>query len=312
MEFFKTIINSISDPRVLIALAAAFLFLSLKWPSKFYTNKAGIVVFGFMFLFLGLSIFDPQFHKIVTKPDNVPIVGMLFLVPFFTWFSMREAVRNDQRMAAGKPLIEQEETAEKVLTWPDLVYTELICMVVITVILIGWSILLKAPIEEAANPSASPNPSKAPWYFLGLQEMLVYFDPWVAGVVFPSLIIVGLGAIPYIDTNPRGNGYYTLKERKAGITIFLFGFLILWILLIIIGTFLRGPNWNFFGPYEYWDIHKLEALVNVNLSEYIWVKGLHMGLPSNPLIREMFGFILIFAYFLLLPPLFAKKWFNGF
>jgi hypothetical protein len=185
-------------------------------------------------------------------------------------------------------------------------------MVVLTVILIGWSMALQAPLEQPANPSSSPNPSKAPWYFLGLQEMLVYFDPWLAGVVFPGLIIVGLMAIPYIDTNPKGNGYFTLKERRWEITTFLFGFLILWILLVILGTFLRGPNWNFFGPYEFWDIHKLEALVNVNLSEYIWVKGLGMGLPKNPLIREMFGFIIVLGYFLLIPPLLAKKWFKGF
>ncbi|PYS27849.1 MAG: hypothetical protein DMG11_14930, partial [Acidobacteria bacterium] len=169
-----------------------------------------------------------------------------------------------------------------------------------------------APLEEPANPSASPNPSKAPWYFLGLQEMLVYFDPWLAGVVFPGLIIVGLMAVPYIDTNPRGNGYYTLKERRWEISTFLFGFLILWILLVILGTFLRGPNWNFFGPYEYWDIHKLEALVNVNLSEYIWVKLFRTGLPSNPLIREFFGFVLVIGYFLLIPPLLAKKWLHRF
>jgi len=312
MESIKGIINFLSDPRILIVMAAVLLFTSLRYPRKFYTHRVAMIVFGGMILFLALSIFDADFRKVVTKPDNVPIVGMLFLVPFFTWFSLREAVKNDQRLEEGQRLVEQDETAEKVLTWPDLVYTELICMVVLTVLLIGWSLLLKAPIEEAANPSASPNPSKAPWYFLGLQEMLVYFDPWLAGVVFPGLIIVGLGAIPYIDTNPKGNGYYTLKERKWEITTFLFGFLILWILLVILGTFLRGPNWNFFGPYEYWDLHKLEALVNVNLSEYIWVKGLHMGLPSNPLIREMFGFILIFTYFLAIPPLFAKKWFNRF
>jgi hypothetical protein len=142
--------------------------------------------------------------------------------------------------------------------------------------------------------------------------MLVYFDPWLAGVVFPGLIIVGLMAIPYIDTNPKGNGYYTIKERKWEISTFLFGFLILWILLVILGTFLRGPNWTFFGPYEYWDLHKLEALVNVNLSEYIWVKGLGMGLPRNPIIREIFGFIVVLAYFLIPPVLFAKKWFKGF
>src|SRR5688572_3020102 len=309
---FKDIINFIADPRVLISLATIALFASLKWPEKFYSDKSAKILFGFMIVFFLVSLFDSDFRDVVTKPDNVPIVGMLFLIPFFTWFSMREAVRNDRRTSEGKPLTEQEETADKVLTWPDLVYTELICLVAITVILIAWSIALPAPLEEPANPQASPNPSKAPWYFLGLQEMLVYYDPWLAGVVFPGLIIVGLGAIPYIDTNPRGNGYYTLRERKWEIGTFLFGYLILWILLVILGTFLRGPNWNFFGPYEFWDAHKLEALVNVNLSEYIWVKGLGMGLPTNPLIREIFGFIIILAYFLLIPPLFAKKWFNGF
>jgi len=312
MDIIRGIINYLSDPKILITIAAIFLFVSLKYPGKFYNNKIAGLVFGGMFLFLGLSVIDPNFRLIVTKADNVPIVGMLFLVPFFTWFSLREGVRNDERAAKGEALIEQNETSEKVLTWPDLVYTELICMVLLTVLLIGWSMALKAPIEEPANPTASPNPAKAPWYFLGLQEMLVYFDPWLAGVVFPGLIIVGLGAIPYIDTNPQGNGYFTLKERKAAITIFLFGFLILWILLVILGTFLRGPNWNFFGPYEYWDLHKLEALVNVNLSEYIWVKGLHMGLPTNPIIREMFGFIIILAYFLIIPTLMAKKWFKEF
>jgi hypothetical protein len=312
MQFLKDIVNFLCDPRILITISTVLLLVSLKYPHKFYTDKAAKIVFSSMILFLAVSMFDANFFLVVTKPDNVPIVGMLFFVPFFTWFSMREAVRNDQRIAEGKQLIEQDETADKVLTWPDLVYTELICLVVLTVILIGWSILLKAPLEEAANPSASPNPSKAPWYFLGLQEMLVYYDPWLAGVVFPGLIIVGLGAIPYIDNNPKGNGYYTLKERKWEIGTFLFGYLILWILLVILGTFLRGPNWNFFGPFEYWDLHKLEALTNINLSEVIWIKLLGMTPPQFVLVREAFGFILVLGYLLLLPPLFARKWFNHF
>lgn len=312
IHFLQDVVNFICDPRILITLASIALFASLKWPEKFYTNKAAKILFACMFGFFLISLFDPDFREIVTKPDNVPIVGMLFLIPFFTWYSMHEAVRNDQRIAEGKPLIEQEETAEKVLTWPDLVYTELICLVLLSVILIGWSMALAAPLEEPANPQASPNPSKAPWYFLGLQEMLVYYDPWLAGVVFPGLIIVGLGAIPYIDTNPKGNGYFTLKERKWEIGTFLFGFLILWILLVILGTFLRGPNWNFFGPYEFWDLHKLEALNNINLSEIIWIKMLGMVPPQNPLIREFFGIVLVLAYLIVLPPLFAKKWFNRF
>ena len=85
-------------------------------------------------------------------------------------------------------------------------------------LLIVWSLLVDAPLEEPANPTRTPNPSKAPWYFLGLQEMLVFFDPWHAGVVLPSFIIVGLMVIPYIDINPKGNGYYCFKERKFEIS----------------------------------------------------------------------------------------------
>src|SRR5437588_12274412 len=165
--FVRDIIYALSAPYFLITAAAILFLVSLKYPYKFYTNKSAASVFACMFAFLGISVIDPNFRTIVTKADNVPIVGMLFLVPFFTWFSLREAVRNDKRIAEGKPLIEQEETAEKVLTWPDLVYTELICMVLLTVLLIGWSMALPAPLEDPANPSSSPNPSKAPWYFLG-------------------------------------------------------------------------------------------------------------------------------------------------
>jgi hypothetical protein len=192
------------------------------------------------------------------------------------------------------------------------VYVELICLLLVSALLIVWSIYLKAPLEEPANPTNSPNPAKAPWYFLGLQEMLVYFDPWLAGVVLPSLIIVGLMAIPYIDVNPKGNGYYTFKERKWEISIFLTGFLIFWIVLIFLGTFLRGPNWNFFGPYEYWDPNKLEPLNNINVSELFWVKLLHKGLPSFFLVREVVGLAFMGFYVLVLPVILSRTLFRRF
>ena len=112
--------------------------------------------------------------------------------------------------------------------------------------------------------------------------MLVYYDPWLAGVVFPSLIIVGLMAIPYIDFNKKGNGYYSFKERAFAILMFMFGFLPLWIAMIVLGTFLRGPNWNIFGIYEFWDVHKLEVLNNVNLSEMLYLNVLGTSLPTAP------------------------------
>ncbi|MEP0844068.1 MAG: cytochrome C [Phycisphaerae bacterium] len=250
---------------------------------------------------------DPNFLEIISKPDNVPITLMIFLVGYVLWLSFRQAAINDARIEAGEPLLEAGSD-DKVLTWPDLVYTELICMVLCSVFLIVWAIFFRAPLEPPANPAAVPNPSKAPWYFLGLQELLVYFDPWIAGVLLPGLIIFGLIALPYIDKNPKGNGYYTLAERPFAIAMYLFGFVVLWVVLIVLGTFLRGPNWNFFGPYEYWDAHRPAALSNVNLSELFWVTLLGAGLPTREtagpyyyLLREAPGLVLLAGYFFLTP-----------
>ncbi|HEX8253356.1 MAG TPA: hypothetical protein VF846_09430, partial [Thermoanaerobaculia bacterium] len=251
----------------------------------------------------GLSFLDPNFNLIAAKPDNVPIGAMIFLLGIFTWIALAKAYKNDRAILAGGIPYEKTESDEKLFTWPDLVYTEMLCMIALTIVMIVWSIGLRAPLEEAANPTTSPNPAKAPWYFLGLQEMLVYFDPWLAGVVLPTLIVVGLMAIPYIDTNPKGNGYYSFRERKWEIGVFLYGFLVLWSFLIITGTFLRGPNWSFYGPYEYWDPNKLEPLVNIDLSELFWVKMFAMPLPKLWLIREAPGLILVLLYLGLAPAL---------
>jgi hypothetical protein len=162
---------------------------------------------------------------------------------------------------------------DKIHTWPHLVRMEFLVALFVMIALTIWSITIDAPLEEAANPTRTPNPSKAPWYFLGLQEMLVYFDPWHAGVVLPTLIIVGLMVIPFIDINPRGNGYYCYKDRKWEILTFIFGFHVLWVSMIIIGTFFRGPGWNLFWPWQRWDPHKVVALTNVDLPYLLGIRN---------------------------------------
>src|SRR5437588_6900863 len=305
MGFIKGLINAVADPRLFFLLAVAALAVMVWKRELIASTTIGYGLLGLLTVFFIFGTFDFNFRQIVTKPDNVPIVGLIFLLAFFVWYTIREAVLNDRRIAAGQGPIEKAES-DRVWVWPDLVYTELISLILCSVVLIVWSILLKAPLEQPANPANTPNPSKAPWYFLGLQEMLVYFDPWLAGVVLPGLIIAGLIAIPYIDKNPKGNGYYTFKERKAEISIFLFGFAVLWVSLIVLGTFLRGPNWNFFGPFEFWDIHKLAALTNVNLSEYVWVRAFRTGLPAQWFVREIFGILLVLFYVFALPVILAK------
>jgi len=305
VNFVKAVVNFLSAPQYLVTASLILLVAGIHW-RPLWTKKGGVFLFGSLALAIGLSYLDPNFNLVATKPDNVPIVGMIFLVGFFVWFAMSQAWENDRRIAAGLPPIEGEDSQQKVFSWPDLVYVELICLVVVMAVMIVWSIYLKAPLEEPANPTDSPNPAKAPWYFLGLQEMLVYFDPWLAGVVLPSLIIVGLMAIPFIDTNPKGSGYFTFRERRWEITIFLVGFLVLWCVLIVLGTFLRGPNWNFFGPYEFWDINKLVPLNNINLSEIVWIKIFKKSLPDFWLFREFVGLALVGFYVAALPLLLSK------
>lgn len=174
----------------------------------------------------------------------VPLVaGALMMLHFWR-------VRKDTFSAAPR-----DPNEEKLDVWPHLVVREYLAAAGCVLFIFLWSVLQNAPLEELANPTVTPNPSKAPWYFVGLQELLVYFDPWIAGVAIPGVIIVGLMALPYIDTNPKGIGYYSLKERPFANTMFIFGN-VFWFLLILIGQFCRGPNWSWYWPWESWLHHK--------------------------------------------------------
>ena len=188
---------------------------------------------------------------------------------------------------------------DKVHTWPYLVRAEFIAGCVALLVLLVWSVVLDAPLEEMANASKTPNPSKAPWYFLGLQEMLVYFDPWIAGVTLPILIIVGLMVIPYVDPNPKGNGYYTFRERPLAVSTFLVGFLGLWVGFIVIGVFFRGPGWNLIWPWEYPDPHKVVPQTSVDLPYLLGAR--------TPAATFLTGLAMVAGWFSLGPLFYAWK-----
>ena len=245
--------------------------------------------------------------EIISKPDNVAIVMMMILVCFFTCLAFYYAITGDRRRekeaVEGISPVTTAEIEDKVSTWHYLVRKEFLMTIAVIIGLSVWSIVLNAPMEQLANPTLTPNPAKAPWYFLGLQEMLVYFDPWIAGVVLPSLIIVGLCVIPYVDINPKGNGYYTWKERKFAISTFGFGFLVLWIVLIVIGVFMRGPGWLFYWPWQEWDLHGVAVETNVDFSQLI-------GIDSRTLAGSIIGGVVVMGYLALgtvLPYLYLTK-----
>jgi hypothetical protein len=229
-----------------------------------------------------------QLWEIVSLPDNIPIVALAVLVPFYAWYGLRQARQTDrliERLEADPELARTHHRkphpfrpgwARELPVWPYLLRIEFLAAIIVTLVLMVWSITLDAPLEEPANPNHTMNPAKAPWYFVGLQEMLVYFDPWFAGVVLPSLIIVGLMVFPYVDANPLGVGYYTIRQRTVALAGFGFGFF-LWLILIFIGTFVRGPGWMWFWPGQTWDHTRVIYEVNRDLHAVLGITNRWLG-----------------------------------
>lgn len=138
----------------------------------------------------------------------------------------------------------EREQGDRVNVWPHLLIEEFIAMAVLFAGMVVFSTVINAPLREVANANLTPNPSKAPWYFLGLQELLRYFHPLVAGITIPTFILVGLAAVPYIDRNPSVKP----GDRKIALTMFTILFMF-GSILTIIGSFFRGPGYNWTWPW---------------------------------------------------------------
>ncbi|NMC20985.1 MAG: hypothetical protein GYA33_11250 [Thermogutta sp.] len=310
-ESFKRFVDSSLNAATVCVLWWGFLFAFLLLRRRLVSPNSRPHVLNLPALAFLVALSDGQFSGLVWQPDNFAIVLIVAATLFHLYFALSSAVRNDDRIARGLPPLEGEKRErEKVLVWPDLVYIELIAMIVVMTGLLIWSLALPAPLEAPADPLHTPNPAKAPWYFVGLQELLVYFDPWLAGVVIPGILALGLIALPYLDPSPEGSGYYSLASRPRVAAAFLFGFFGLWLLLIVIGVFFRGPNWAFYGPFESRDVPKIESTRARPLSTWLHAPGAASERPSEEgrrsgtvaiLLREWPGPAFLLAYFLILP-----------
>ncbi|HEX2043317.1 MAG TPA: hypothetical protein VHF24_11845 [Acidimicrobiales bacterium] len=134
---------------------------------------------------------------------------------------------------------------DKVHVWPHLLIGEFVAAMAMSAFLLVFSAVVNAPLLAAANYNFTPNPSKAPWYFLGLQELLTMFHPMVAGVTIPGIGIFGLMLAPYTDRNPSNKP----EDRKFAIALMTL-FIMFWSVLVIIGCFFRGPGFNFTFPWR--------------------------------------------------------------
>ena len=137
---------------------------------------------------------------------------------------------------------------DMVSSWPHLLIREAILFAGTFLVILWLAVFVVPPLDKPADPTKPPNPAKAPWYFLGLQE-LVSYDAFWGGLGIPGLVIVGLMAIPYLDRHHAGVGRWFAKSRSTAIIAFTLIFVIPTIALIIIGVYFRGPNWGFYPPW---------------------------------------------------------------
>jgi quinol-cytochrome oxidoreductase complex cytochrome b subunit len=200
-----------------------------------------------------------QLWEICSAPDNVPIVGLIPLLAFYIYLAVKQARANDVLIAQLEADPAMAKThhrktwpfkpgwAKEVHVWPFLLRVEFLGAIIVTIILMVWSITLNAPMEEPANPNLTMNPAKAPWYFLGLQEQVSYSAFW-GGVGVPAIELLLVMLVPFIDRSKAGQGRWFARERFWANSLFLTCVLIN-VVLIIIGTFFRGANWSFGSPF---------------------------------------------------------------
>jgi quinol-cytochrome oxidoreductase complex cytochrome b subunit len=141
-----------------------------------------------------------------------------------------------------------KEPEDMITTWPHLLFRETALFLIVMIVIMGVSVLFDAPLEEMANPSITPNPAKAPWYFLGVQELVSWGHPFWMGVFIPTLVVISLILIPYLDRSQIGTGTWLHPSRRLHNTLFT-TFAVIATGLIIVGTFMRGPNWGFYWPW---------------------------------------------------------------
>ncbi|MCS7236774.1 MAG: hypothetical protein NZ899_00710 [Thermoguttaceae bacterium] len=294
--------------------------ISFLWLAPLFTKpEVAWALVNLLILMLSAGGYWPEILDGLADSETFAVSVMAVVSLFFVWYGMKQAVDNDRRKQAGLAIWEST-LADKVPTWPNLVYMELVCILVVLTGIFFWSLWYPAPLEAPANAAWTPNPAKAPWYFVGIQELLVYFDASVAGVVLPGLMILGLILLPYVDNNPRGNGYYTLTERPLAVPLFVFGFVGVWWFLIAVGFFLRGADWAFVGAgagYQLTPVTKAGR----GLSEVFWsAVGVRLPIWSQrpdaaivelpPLFRELPGLILLTLSLVGLPILLGQTIFK--
>jgi quinol-cytochrome oxidoreductase complex cytochrome b subunit len=209
---------------------------------RFYVLHV-IVLPGAALFFIAIHLWRIRKDGGLSRPDEVNTVTQELdpgSIPQSKSYGLMELAHGTSPVVGIKP-------EEEVSAWPHLIFREILLFMATVAVVLLMAVFWNAPLEEMANPVHPPNPAKAPWYFLGLQELVAYSAFW-GGIALPALLLTALLALPYLDRRPKGVGVWFSGERKVAITIFTIC-LVLAVVFTVIGTYFRGPNWDWIWPW---------------------------------------------------------------
>lgn len=225
---------------------------------RFYVIHVAVLTLAFLVLMAvhiwrvrkdGLAVGDPPVAHDPAAPARETALAFADAVAEVAEAAPAAASRGGARVLGHvprdeAPLARPRDPDDEVFTWPHLIVRHQVVALATCALVLAMGVAFEAPLRELANPSVTPEPAKAPWYFVGLQELLAHFDPLVAGVLIPTALVGALVMLPYVDRNPSRRP----RDRRVALTVFwlLFGALVA---LTVVGAFFRGPGWAFVPPW---------------------------------------------------------------
>ncbi len=288
MEAFTTVVDYLAAPPRLFALVLV-IFLACRGTRLPWSRTGGWLLLLLATTFLGIGLSDPVHRRLILHPERLPVVVLVLSSVAVLWLEMRRFYLPESQ-PSGVPRLERPPAKLSV----DAVVATAAGLALVVLV------LLRPPALGAeADPASRPDGIKAPWFFVGLQELGTYFDPWVPYFALPVLLIAGLLGLPWLETGDAGGG-----RRRS---LFLLGWLLLWLWPMAVGALLRGPHWNAFGPFETWDPQRPVPPAPRPLSEVFWIVWMRGVQPVSWWLRELPGMLLLGGYFVLLP-LALRRW----
>ena len=281
MEAFKALVDHLASPPWLFTLALA-LFLACRGSRRLWTPAAGAALLVAALALAGLGLSDEGLRHRILHPERLPVAVLCVASLALLWLEMRRAHRHGGAAVAGGPPADG----------PSFSTADAVAATAVGLALVACALVFPPRLGQMADPSTRPDFVKAPWFFVGLQELGHYVHPWVAYGAVPVLLLSGLLGLPWLAGGAAGTA--------RGRALFLLGWLFVWLGPMVVGALLRGPGWRAFGPFEPWETGPAEPPPRA-LSEIFWSRWLGTVEPASWWLRELPGALLLGGYFVLLP-----------